>query len=358
MHRFITILSVFLSIACSGQQEKKESPIVFTGYVEIYYQKDFNKPADHTRPDFVYSYNRANEFNLNMGFLKAAYETTKVRANLAFMAGTYVNANLSDEPEGLKNLFEANAGVKLSEKKNVWIDAGIFASHIGFESAIGKDCWNLTRSILADNSPYYETGVKVSYTTDNGKWFLSGLILNGWQRIRMVNGNSLPSFGTQVTFKPKASVSINYSSFLGADKPDSARLMRYFNNLYWIFQLSETAGLTIGLDYGFEEKYLNKNGFNTWYAPVAILQLRLGRKVTSAFRAEYYDDRHGVIVESSKSMGLKVTGISVNWDYQIYPNALWRIEGKYFTGQKPIFLRNGRPVDDNASITASLALSF
>lgn len=88
MRKFIPILMVCLSINCFGQQEDEESPIDFTGYVEIYYQKDFNKPADYTRPDFVYSYNRANEFNLNIGFLKAAYSTKKVRANLAFMAGT------------------------------------------------------------------------------------------------------------------------------------------------------------------------------------------------------------------------------------------------------------------------------
>jgi hypothetical protein len=38
-------------------------------------------------------------------------------------------------------------------------------SHIGFESAIGKDCATLTRSILADNSPYYEAGVKIDITS-------------------------------------------------------------------------------------------------------------------------------------------------------------------------------------------------
>lgn len=57
-------------------------------------------------------------------------------------------------------------------------------SHIGFESAIGKDCWNLTRSILADNSPYYETGIKLGYTSKNEKLYLAGMYLNGWQRIQ------------------------------------------------------------------------------------------------------------------------------------------------------------------------------
>jgi hypothetical protein len=33
-----------------------------------------------------------------------------------------------------------NAGVKNTEQKNIWVDAGIFASHIGFRGAIVEDC--------------------------------------------------------------------------------------------------------------------------------------------------------------------------------------------------------------------------
>jgi len=46
--------------------------------------------------------------------------------------------------------------VKIHKTKILWIDAGIFGSHIGIESAVGKDSWNSTRNISADNSPYYE----------------------------------------------------------------------------------------------------------------------------------------------------------------------------------------------------------
>jgi len=40
----------------------------------------------------------------------------------------------------LKNLFEANVSLKLRNKHNLWLQTGIFNSHIGFESAIGADC--------------------------------------------------------------------------------------------------------------------------------------------------------------------------------------------------------------------------
>ena len=83
----------------------------------------------------------------------------------------------------LKNIFEADAGIKISKKQNLWIDAGIMPSHIGFESAVSKDCWNLTRSILADNTRTLKLVPKllIQLMTVNG--LLSGMALNGWQRI-------------------------------------------------------------------------------------------------------------------------------------------------------------------------------
>ena len=85
-----------------------------------------------------------------------------MRANLALMAGTYAQDNLSAEQDALKLINEANVGFKISKTKNIWIDAGIMPSHIGWESAIGKDNMNLTRSLAAENSPYFETGAKIS----------------------------------------------------------------------------------------------------------------------------------------------------------------------------------------------------
>lgn len=152
MKNLITIITTLTaSLTAFAQDEPK---IKFSGYLETYYGYDFNKPADHNRPAFIYSHNRANEVNLNLGFIKAAYESSSIRANLALMAGTYTNSNLATEPGVLKNIFEANAGVKLSKTENLWIDAGIFSSHIGFESAVSKDCWVLTRNISSENTPY------------------------------------------------------------------------------------------------------------------------------------------------------------------------------------------------------------
>jgi len=337
----------------------KPNPFSFSGYVEAYYQYDFNKPADNNRPGFIYSHNRHNEFNLNLGFLKGSYNTERVRANLAIAAGTYMNANYAAETGVLKNIYEANAGLKISKKKNLWIDAGIFSSHIGFESAVSKDCWTLTRSMLADNSPYFESGAKLTYTSDNNKWVISGLLLNGWQRIKRVDANSLMSYGTQLQYKPNSNITLNYSTFIGTDKPDSARLWRYFHNLYGMFNVTPKFGITAGFDIGSEQKTKGSSDFNTWYSPVLILKYAVTPKWTVAARGEYYDDKHGVIIASGTPNGFKTAGYSVNVDYAPIPNAVIRLELRSLNSRDDVFTKgSGVATNNNTFITASIAVSF
>ena len=358
MKKILLGATIFISIASLAQDSvNTPNPLTISGYIESYYTYDFNKPADNNRPGFIYSHNRHNEFNLNLGFIRGSYTTDKVRGNLALAAGTYMNANYAAEPGVLKNVFEANAGFKIG-KKNLWLDAGIFSSHIGFESAIGKDNWTLTRSIVADNSPYYEAGAKLTFTTDNNKWVFSGLALNGWQRIKRVDGNSRMNYGTQITYKPTGKITLNYSTFIGTDKPDSARQMRYYHNIYGIFQLSDVFGITAGFDIGTEEKSSTNSDMNTWYTPVLIAKLNVSPKVSLVARGEYYNDEKGVIISTGTINGFKTTGVSLNLDYAPSPNMLFRIEGRSLNSKDNIFAKGNAIKNTNSFITTAFALSF
>jgi len=332
--------------------------LTISGYAEAYYQYDFNKPSDNNRPGFIYSHNRHNEFNLNLGFIKANYTAARVRANLALAAGTYMNANYAAEPGVLKNIYEANAGVKLSKNKNLWLDAGIMPSHIGFESAVSKDCWNMTRSILADNSPYFEAGAKITYTSHNGKWLVSGMALNGWQRITRVNGNSLMSWGTQIQYKPSDKFLLNYSTFIGTDKPDSARLSRLFHNIYGIFNVTDKFGITAGFDIGTEEKFPGSDDKNTWYSPVLILKYTFHNKWAIAVRGEYYSDEDGVVIATGTLNGFKTTGFSLNIDYSPMKNFVVRLEARNLSSKDEIFIKPSGITNNNTFITSSIAVSF
>ncbi len=343
-----------------AQQDTTQiTKLAISGYLEAYYLRDFNNPIGNTRPGFVYSHNRTNEVNINLALLKATYETTNTRANLALGVGTYMNANYSAEPGVLKNIYEANAGVRLSKKHNLWIDAGIFSSHLGFESAIGKDNWTVTRSIFADNSPYFETGAKISYTSASGKLFLSGLVLNGWQRIQRLDGSSLPAFGHQLVYKPTDKWTINSGSFIGSDKADSVRQMRYFHNLYAIYQVNEKLGITFGFDIGAEQKAKGSSTNNVWYTPVLIARYATTERFSLTARGEYYNDKHGVIVSTGTAQGFQTFGYSLNADYAILPNVLWRTELRNLTNKDAIFLdRSNKLLKNSVTAVTALTVSF
>jgi hypothetical protein len=337
----------------------RDHPVSFSGYAEIYYHYAFNKPSNNSLPAFLYNYGRVNEVSLNLAYMKASYATESIRANIALAAGTYMNANYAAESGVWKNVYEADIGVKISGKQDLWIDAGIMPSHIGFESAVGKDNWTLTRSLAAENSPYFETGVKLGYTSQNSKWYMAALYLNGWQRIQRADGNSTAAFGLQLTCKPSSRVMLNYSNFAGSDKPDSVRQMRWFHDLYAVLQLSEHWGITAGLDYGMEQKQKGGNRYDQWYAPVVIIRYLPSEKVNMAARAEYYCDENGVIISTGTPNGFKTLGFSANIDYHIRDHVMGRLEARDFTGKDDIFIdKANMPSRKEVFLSAALAISF
>ncbi|MEL6649399.1 MAG: porin [Bacteroidota bacterium] len=315
-------------------QTEEEKPIQISAYLETYYAYQDVNPGNHELPSFLYSHNRHNEITPNLALIQLDYALNRTRAKVGLMAGTYANTNLIAEPQTLKNIFEANVGYRLSTAHDLWVDAGVFASHIGFESAIGANCWTLSRSLAAENSPYYNSGVRLSYTSENQRLYLAALVMNGWQRIRRPANVQLMSFGHQLTYTFGERFSLNSSSFIGMDQPER---MRYFHNLYAQIGLSEKLGLLVGFDIGAEQADPGSDIYYGWYSPVAILRYELTDRLRLALRGEYFYDPEMVIVNVFAQNGFQTSSASLNLDYQLSPRLLWRVEGRWFQNLEPIF---------------------
>lgn len=351
MRYLLILLSVIVAGAGYGQEDTLKK-WTFGGYAEVYYCYDFSQPANHLRPDFLYNHKRHNEVNANMLLAKANFKDELVRANFGLMAGNYSQYNLRGEPAWAQFIFEANVGLQISRRKNLWLEAGIFPSHIGFESAISADCWTLTRSILAENSPYYESGLKLTYQSPDQTLLLSALYLNGWQTISKSDFIQRPSFGMQATWKPTPEFTFNYSNFAGSALPDSLRSFRHFHNLYFIYEPSDKFGVIAGFDIGFENR--NAGAFQNWYAPVIIIKQRIDKRTTVAVRAEYYDDRNEVLINTGR--GFQTRGVSSNIDYQVNQRTVIRLEGKMYGAATRIFSENSDV--QNFSLTTNIAMKF
>jgi hypothetical protein len=77
-----------------------------------------------------------------------------------------------------------------------------------------------------------------------------------------------------------------------------------------------------------------------------------------ALRAEYYSDRHGVLIATGTPNGFQTAGGSVNVDYLPLKNVLLRLEGRSFNSKDRIFTKSSGTSDVNSAITFALAVGF
>ena len=343
-------LLIFIFNNCIAQVDSTKS-FNISAYIETYYSYDFSKPFNNEKPDFNYNYKKHNQPNVNLAFVKANYQSKRIRSSLALMTGNYAMYNLSSEPNWAKPLLEANVGYKPFEKHDFWIDAGVMPSHIGFESAVGSDCWNLSRSILAENSPYYESGIKFNYTNKKQNLYVAFHVLNGWQKIAIPKGDEKPSVGVQVNYKPTSSLTLNYSNFVGNINIDSLKPLRIFHNLYAIYDASTKFSFIFGFDIGTQKVAFTKS--TVWYTPVIISKINLTDKSKIAGRLELYSDKQQTIIRTSTLNGYQTMGTSINYDYQISSKVLWRTELKRYNSKDPIFKYTQ---NSNQQTTATMVL--
>jgi hypothetical protein len=357
----VTSLGASLKSQTSENFHKiSETEVSLSGYAEVYYAYDFNEPVTGQKPAFLYNHTNHHSPAFNLMFLKTSLVNREWRASGAIMGGTYSIYNLSHEPGILRHVMEANVGIRLARSHNVWLDAGIFPSHIGFESAVGDDCWTLTRSIVAENSPYYEAGIRLNSLFWHEKLSLSVLALTGWQRVLPVAANNFPSGGWQLNYKPDVYWQFNYSGFAGNIHTKEDRQFRFYHNVYMVYEKGKF-GLTAGLDIGHQKnRDISRHIINSgsWYTPVIIARLKATNKLLFALRAEYFNDTNAFITESFSSRGLNVIGLSYNADIVFNTFIKLRLEWRTFRSNTSDFKYRQKPSSSNSFFTTSLIVNF
>lgn len=348
------------SIGVSAQTDSVwlQKPVMtITGFVDAFYVYDTNKPLGN-RQDFFFNHNRHNEFNINNAVLFIGLNHRKYRLNLALHAGTYPQDNYAHEPIMLRALHEANVGISLNKKNTLWMDAGIFTSHIGFESALSIDNPTLTRSFVAENSPYYLSGTKLTYTP-NKRWEFTAVLSNGWQRIQRVEGNSMPSGGTQIVFQPSDKFLLNWSTFATTEFPDSFRRLRFFNNLYTKFKVGKKVSVVSGFDFGIEQISFQSARYNEWFAAVIIARYDYNSKLGFAMRGEYFQDEHGIIMSIQPNASEFITSaVSANADFRPSSNVALRFEVRYLSSSEEVLSASNGFSNENLFYAMSMAVKI
>lgn len=356
----VSAIFFFLITAFNYCYSQKDS-ITVELFAEGYVSSVPNHPTGKARPAFFYNYTKANSAGINLALAKVHYTSGPFRTNLGLMAGDYPKANLAKEEKWAQYIYEASAGYKLSNEYNAWIDAGVLTSHIGFESAIGKDNWAATRSIVADNSPYYETGIRVS-ARPNERWYLAMLTLTGWQTISVPTNQLGSHWGMQIMFSPSSIWTFNSSSYIGKVYAEK-NLTRIYSNFYTTCSVNDRAAITLGWDIGLQENYSDSRRTDVWNDLIGILHYRLKPgKWSATLRYERMMDKNNLLfsLPGNSDYQFDVNHASVNLDWQPVKNLLFRAEANYLQSPYALFFKGDQLVTKqfSAFFIASYNLQF
>ena len=337
--------------------------ISWSAFVDSYYAWDFGQPPSFDRSfaggaPFTTQPARHNEFNVNLAFVEAKIEGARVRGRLALQAGTSVQSNYLGEPgngvvsgPALSRLVqEAVAGLKIGE--NSWVDAGIFFSHLGMEGWISRDNPMYTRSLVADYSPYYQSGVKL--TTTRGRLTAQLDVVNGWQNIS--ENNTGKGVGVRLDFTPSASTTLSYYNLFS---DEAGNQLRTFNGV-GIRTTSGSLTFVGQFDYGTQARAGGAEG-SSWYGALAALRAQVSPRTAVVGRVERYDDEDGVIVATGVGgTSFRANGLSLGIDHSPMPRVQWRTEGRFFSNESAVFPDGNATVPKmgSAFLVTSLALTM
>lgn len=355
--------SQVVNVGTTDRYDSLESgKIIIGGYVDTYYGFCASKPRLRERPYSV-SASRHNEMNVNLAYAELKYTNQRVRGRFVPAFGTYMNANYAAEQGTHRHLLEANAGVCLSQKRNIWMDAGVLGAPYTNETAISKDHLLYTRSFSVEYSPYYISGVKLSMPI-HSKLNAYLYLINGWQQIYDVN-NSL-AISTQLEYRPNNHWLINWNTYAGDER--SAAMPhyrnRYFSDVYCIYQRgkwSATACAYAGVQQRVDSAGKAAPNAVWWQANVGG-EYHFSKTSSLSARAEWFSDPKAVQimpVSSNTAQGFAAGSTSLCLNVRVTGHALLRLEDRFsFSNQAAFLDAHQRDAKRDNLLIANLTIWF
>jgi hypothetical protein len=358
----ITHLAVVTLLAVPVARDTIPKPaITFGAFIDTYFAWDFGQPETFDRP-FTTQPARHDEFNVNLAFIEAKLTGEKVRGRVALQAGTSVQANYAGEPSVgsisgatlARTIQEAYVGVRVSPK--LWVDGGIYASPIGWEGFISWDNPTYTRSLLADYTPYFVTGAKLTWLP-SPKVTAQFQLVNGWGIISENNHDK--SLIARVDWQATPALALAYASYAGNEQADSLpSRTRYYNEL--LAKVAAGHGWDLWGTFDVGVQTVPDASSQTWYGAVVIARKALSSKVAVVGRVEGHSDRDQVLILTGTPDGFRTIGGSIGVDVQPEEYLKWRTELRGFTSSDPVWPDQGPPAGSPTGgfVVTSLSLRF
>jgi Putative beta-barrel porin-2, OmpL-like. bbp2 len=356
---FLLAINGFAQTSDSVAYIVPQKKFKISGYIDTYYAYYTDSAGTNDFQKFASVSPRSNRFWLNMAQINFEYNAEKIRGIVSLHYGDIAH---SSWPSTYNNIMEARAGVRLFKK--LWLDAGLFRTHIGTEGILPKE--NLLTSFAVNTyyEPFYQAGVRLNYIP-NQRWAFTVYGLNGYNIYK--DNNKKKSIGVLIAYT-HGNYYIGYSNYIGDDSPpgDSARHLRIQQNIFFNYQHKKLK-LQAGIDNCIQQNadYLHPNLGATAYGGLASLKYQLKEKFAISARAEIFKDPQGfmsgvVLNKDNFYTGYKLRGYTLGAEYKPTQNSYIRIEGRQLQMERnqEIFKWHGKNNSSRLELLINLGIYF
>ena len=282
MRKIVPLL--LLSLIAAGANAQG---IAVHGWIDGYYAWNDQRPDP--RLNFFSGVgttaHRAGQLELNVAGLEFAGAPKRFAYRVVLVDGDAADlvhaGELHPRRRSIRNVYQASLSYTAPLGRGLSIEAGVYPSHIGFESFFSKDNWNYTRGWLGELSPYYQSGIKVSYAWSD-RWSGQVHVLRGWQLVG--DNNSAPAVGTQIAYNG-ARLSTSFNTFVGAELPNDNAHLRKFGD--FVATWKATPRLTAGTQIDRGRQLYGESSAANW---VGI----------GGYGRWAFDDRHALAVRGER----------------------------------------------------------
>lgn len=330
----------------------EETKLLIGGYVCTYYAYYTDEITNNGFVQIPVMAPRNKEFGLNMALISLQYNSKNVRGNFGLHFGDIPKAIWPNE---FNTIQEANGGVRLI--KGLWLDGGIFRSHIGVESIQPRENVTSSTSLVNNYEPYYFTGAKLTYVL-NTKLSLQVNAFNSFNTLIDTNKDKL--FGLSAVYDPNDRISVTYNFITGDETADAVfrKHRRYYNNIYATIKLKKLS-IALEANYGWQENSLLSDSLATanLYSGLVVARYQFAKKVAAYVRGEYLSDPNAVVT-GSLNFGESVMGTTAGFEYKPYKNVALSLEGRVLQSDKMVFRENNFRTNQRYEFIFCLDVSF
>ena len=344
-------------------ETKAPGEFEFRGFAAVSYGLNFPQPAASRSLLRGYALDdrklKLDGLNLDFQYGMSDQDTVGVRLDTV-LGGSYPRIDAAgglfrDPYTGVSNTdFDIRqVFVRFRADENLTIDAGKFATHVGYEIMPGVDGKNPhgTPAYGYTFNPFTHTGLRVTYDASE-QVTLMGLVVLGadnWQ-----DTNQSLSLGAQINWHPNDQFSLLFNMLDGPERAYNDQDRRRYYDIVANYEISDEVNLGLHAFTSTEQGLAPVSG-SAWVNGFSLyVQSQLSDKFWLNFRQEFYNDPFGIRL----GVPARIRAFTVTPEYRFTPDWAMRVDFRFDKADRAIFDDLGAPVDYQKSIFFQQTLAF